>query len=137
MTFKKSVLTTVLVGTLGVGGCMFGQTGKLLSAPFGTKQAAAQHNDEGIKAYDRGQLDSAKEHFEAAIKASPALAEAHYNLGMVLYKMGAKAEARPHFMRAADLAPGNAVIWSSPPLSSVQTLERSSKSPGSSDGHST
>ncbi len=135
MTFKKSILTTVLVGVLGVGGCLSTQAGKLLPAPSGTKPAATQHNDEGIKAYNQGQWESAKQHFEAAIKASPGLAEAHYNLGIVLYKMGKEGEANPHFMKAANLAPGNEVIWSSPPLSSVQMPSKSSVSPGISDGH--
>jgi hypothetical protein len=30
--------------------------------------------------------------------------------------MGDKAEARKHYVQAANLAPGNKVIWNAPPL---------------------
>ncbi|TAJ34970.1 MAG: hypothetical protein EPO64_00330 [Nitrospirae bacterium] len=65
------------------------------------------------------------------------LAETHYNLGMVLYKMGKEGNANPHFMKAADLAPGNEVIWNSPPLSNVQAPSKAGSFSGSgfSDGH--
>ena len=125
----------MLVGVLGVAGCLSMQAGKLLPAPAGTNPAAARHNDEGMQAYNQSQWESARQHFEAAIKASPGLAEAHYNIGMVLYKMGKEGEANPHFMKAANLAPGNEVIWSSPPLSSVQMPSKSSGSSGPADGH--
>ncbi len=75
------------------------------------------------------------QHFEAAVKASPTLAEAHYNLGMVFYTMGAEGEANPHFMEAANLAPGNEVIWSSPPLSGIQRSTKSFGGGAGSDGH--
>jgi len=77
-------------------------------------------------------MEVAKQHFETAIKAAPSLAEAHYNLGMGLYEKGVMAEARPHFMKAADLGPGNKVIWSSPPLSGISVP---SKFDTPSDGH--
>jgi Tfp pilus assembly protein PilF len=122
---------------LWLGGCLSSQKGKLLPAPAGTRQAAARHNEEGIRAYNQGQLNSAQQHFEAAIQASPMLAEAHYNLGMTLYKIGKEGDANPHFMKAADLAPGNEVIWSSPPLSNIQMPSKASSFSGSgfSDGH--
>lgn len=136
MTFKQLVLIVSLMGVLVVGGCLSAQVGKLLPAPPGTKQASARHNEEGIQAYNQGQLSNAQQHFEAAIQASPMLAEAHYNLGMVLHKQGKDREANPHFMKAADMAPGNEVIWSSPPLSSIQMPSKSSGSSSFSDGHS-
>lgn len=128
-------IITIFIAAAAISGCLFWQKGQLLPAPSGANAIAARHNDEGIQAYSQGQLDSAKQHFEAAIKASPSLAEAHYNLGMVLYKMGAEGEANPHFMKAADLAPGNEVIWSSPPLSSVQMPSKGSGRLGFPDGH--
>ena len=135
MTFKHVALMTALVSILGLGGCLSSQKWKLLPAPAGTRQAAARHNEEGIQAYNQGQLNSAQQHFEAAIQASPMLAEAHYNLGMALYKMGKEGDANPHFMKAADLAPGNEVIWSSPPLSNIQIPSKGSGSYNFSDGH--
>jgi len=135
MTITACKMITVFIAAAAISGCLFGQKGQLLPAPSGANASAARHNDEGIQAYKQGQLDSAKQYFEAAIKASPSLAEAHYNLGMVLHKMGLDGEANPHFMKAAHLAPGNEVIWSSPPLSGVQMPSKSSVSPGTSEGH--
>lgn len=93
MVRNKILMLTVLMGTLAGSGCLSSQVGKLLPAPSGAKPAAARHHDAGIQAYNQGQWDSAKQHFEAAINVSPMLAEAHYNLGMVLYKMGAEGDA--------------------------------------------
>ena len=135
MTIRVCKMITVFIAAAAINGCLFGQKGQLLPAPSGANASAARHNDEGIQADSQGQMEFAKQHFETAIKASPSLAEAHYNLGMVLHKMGLDGEANPHFMKAADLAPGNEVIWSSPPLSSVQRPSKSSGSSGISDGH--
>ncbi len=135
MTIRACKMITVFIAAAALSGCLFGQKGQLLPAPSGANAAAAHHNDEGLQAYKQGQLDAARQHFEEAIKASRSLAEAHYNLGMVLHKQGKDGEANPHFMKAADLAPGNEVIWSSPPLRSVQMPSKSSGSSGISDGH--
>jgi Flp pilus assembly protein TadD len=58
----------------------------------------------------------AEQAFRQTIAAEPALAEAHYNLATTLYRTGNKAEAKKHFMEAANLAPGNKVIWDAPPF---------------------
>lgn len=50
----------------------------VLAAPAGTNAAAARHNDEGLQAYHQQQWERAKQHFDAAIAASPEFAEAHY-----------------------------------------------------------
>ena len=105
MTIRLCKMITVFIAAAAISGCLFGQKGQLLPAPASANAAAARHNNEGIQAYNNGHLDSAKQHFEAAIKAAPSLAEAHYNLGMVLHKMGLDGDANPHFMKAADLAP--------------------------------
>ena len=106
----------------------------VLPAPAETNAAAARHIGEGIIAYQRGQWESANQHFEAAITASPELAEAHYNLGMVLYRLGALRDGDAHFIRAANLAPGNKVIWDSPPLKNVPVPEKEVTLPAA-DGH--
>ena len=126
MTGIPSLVILLLAITLAVGGCQFLQ---LLAAPTGANAGAARHNEEGIDAYKKKQWIPAREHFEAAIQASP-------TLGMVLYQMGADGEARPHLMKAANLAPGNSVIWSSPAFSNVQAPSGSNTSAGGfSDGH--
>ena len=137
MALKGVIILIMVVGTLGVGGCQTPPKPTLLSAPAGTNVRAVRHNDEGIHAYEHGQWDSAKEHFEAAIAASPELAEAHYNLGKTLYRLGAMREGDTHFIKAANLAPGNKVIWNSPPLGSVSVPEKEVPMPGhGGDGHS-
>ena len=109
MATKHMLVTTMLLAALTIGGCLSSQAGNLLPAPSGTDPEAARHNQEGVEAYNNSQWTAARKHFEAAVKASPSLAEAHYNLGMVLYRTGAEGEARPHFVKAANLAPGNEV----------------------------
>jgi len=138
MAVKEKMIMAVLVVTVGVGlgGCLALQKGKLLASPSSANKVAARHNDEGIEAYKLGQAPVAKEHFEAAISASPTLAEAHYNLGMVLYKMGQEDAAYPHFMKAANLEPGNDVIQSAPPLRGIQRPSGGGSGPAMSDGHS-
>lgn len=135
MSDTRIMRISLPLGALLLGGCLSFQTGALLPAPADARPAAAKHNEEGISAYNQGQLSVAKQHFEAAVKASPTFAEAHYNLGMVFYKMGAEGEANPHFMEAANLAPGNEVIWSSPPLSGIQRSTKSVSGGAGSDGH--
>ena len=66
-----------------------------------------------IEHYNLGHWDVAKEHFEAAVKADPKLAEAHYNLALAFHKLGAHAEATAHFKEAAELAPSNTAITDS------------------------
>jgi Flp pilus assembly protein TadD len=72
--------------------------------------------------------------YEEATQAQPTLAEAHYNLGMALYRKGPVSAASPHFIEAADLAPGDPIIWNAPPFRKYGTVEPSTPVP-SSDGH--
>jgi tetratricopeptide (TPR) repeat protein len=128
------LMVVVLTGMLMGSGCQSGPKRMILPAPAGTNAAAARHNDEGVHAYEQSQWESAKQHFEAAISMSPDLAEAHYNLGMTLYRLKAMQEGDTHFIKAANLAPGNKVIWDSPSLRGVKVPDR--EVPGmSSDGH--
>ncbi len=137
MIHREVLLVTVIAGALAGSGCQSAPKPTLLSAPAGTSATAAGHNDEGIHAYQHGQWESAKQHFEAAIAASPELAEAHYNLGRTLYRLGAMREGDTHFIQAANLAPGNKVIWNSPPLAGVSVPEKEVPMPGhGGDGHS-
>lgn len=83
-----------------------------LSAP----PQAVQQTQEGTKEYQSGRFNEAKTAFEQAVKEAPTSGEAHYNLGLALYAIGDTDQARDYFMKAADLAPGNKVIWDSPAL---------------------
>lgn len=124
----------VLVGAMVSLGCQSTPKRTVLAAPAGTNAAASRHNDEGIHAYQQQQWESAKQHFDAAIASSPEFAEAHYNLGLTLYRLNAMQEGDAHFIKAANLAPGNKVIWDSPPLKSVTVPDKEVTAPAS-DGH--
>lgn len=92
--------------------------------------AVSQHNQIGIDLYKDRRLEAAKSEFLAAVAEGPKCAEAHYNLGLTLTYLGSKEEAREHFIEAANLAPGNQVIWDSPalrPYGEPQKEKKSSK----------
>lgn len=67
-------------------------------------------NDEGVSHYKQGHWDVAADWFQKAVKADPNLAEAHYNLGLTLDKMGRHDDATAAFKKAAELAPANPAI---------------------------
>lgn len=89
---------------------------RTLRPPAGTVPQAAAAVEEGNRLFDSRDWQAAKAQYEAAIQAQPTLAEAHYNLGQTLIKLGDKETAKHHYIEAANLAPGNKVIWNSPPL---------------------
>ena len=117
----RSVLAVVLslIGFV-LGSCAaVGGKGTLetaLSAPPKSVPAAAAAIEEGNTLFHARQWEAAKAQYETAIQAQPTLAEAHYNLGLVYDALRNDKEARKHFVEAANLAPGNKIIWSSPAL---------------------
>lgn len=118
------VMLVFVIGLALASGCQSAPARKLLSAPTGTLVTAVQHHEAGILAYEQSQWPRARQHFEAAITAAPSLAEAHYNLGMALYKLKDFKEGDRHFIEAANLAPGHTVIWNSPPFRNVHVPEK-------------
>ncbi len=92
-----------------------------LHAPTGTTAAVSRQLEQGNQLFKRQDWQGAKAAYEAAIKADPSLAEAHYNLAMTLERLGDKAAARAQYIQAANLAPGNKVIWDAPPLRKHET----------------
>lgn len=112
----------VMVLTIGLiaAGCaspdVKAPSGRTLRAPAGTAPQAVAAVEEGNRLFASSQWEAAGTQYEAAIKVQPTLAEAHYNLALVLEKLGKKDEARKHYIEAADLAPGHKVIWNAPPL---------------------
>lgn len=87
-----------------------------LKAPAGTPAAAVAAVEEGNRLFALGQWEQAKAQYEAAVKVQPELAEAHYDLGLTLERLGNKKESTVHYKEAANLAPGNQVIWNAPPF---------------------
>jgi tetratricopeptide (TPR) repeat protein len=102
----------------------------------GTPLAAQQYTSQGRSAYLAGQYDQAKALFAQAVSAAPNSGEAHYNLGLALFKLGDTEAAREQFIQAANLAPGNKVIWDSPALSPYGDPEGSIKKKGPVREHS-
>lgn len=82
-----------------------------LKATGGSK--AESHITQGIEHYDKGHWDVAKKHFSEAAQADPQSAEAHYNVALVLDKMGDHGGATEHFKKAHELGKNNPEIQNS------------------------
>jgi tetratricopeptide (TPR) repeat protein len=91
----------------------------ILPAPTGTSAKAVSLMHEGDRLVAAKDWSGASQAYQAAAAAQPDLAEAHYNLAVCLDRMGDKAQAKKHYVTAANLAPGNKVIWDSPPLREI------------------
>lgn len=85
-----------------------------LMAPATSPGRAA--NDEGVNHAQQGHWDVAEGHFRKGLEADPKLAEAQFNLGLALDKLGKHEDATAAFKKAAALAPGNTKITESPIL---------------------
>jgi tetratricopeptide (TPR) repeat protein len=72
--------------------------------------------EQGTQAYQAKQFDDAKNYFSQAVAEAPQSGPAHYNYALALNVMGDAEQARQQFMEAANLAPGDKVIWDSPAL---------------------
>ena len=73
-------------------------------------------NDEGVGHAQQGHWDVAEGHFRKALGADPKLAEAYFNLGLALDKLGKHEESKTALKKAAELAPGNPKITESSTL---------------------
>lgn len=117
---KSMIVLLSVVAGLGLAACAKAPEKPKARAPLPLAMsapiAAVQANEQGTKAYQNRQFGEAKAAFEQTVKAAPDSGEAHYNLGLALYASGENDEARDHFIEAANLAPGNKVIWDSPAL---------------------
>lgn len=88
----------------------------VLDPPPSTLTQVQTYLTEGNRLFREGRWEGARQQFQAAIQEQPDLAEAHYNLAVAMDHMGNREGAKPHFIKAANLAPGHKVIWDSPPL---------------------
>jgi len=82
----------------------------------GSSPQAVTLTQRGTEAFSAKQFVDAKTLFDQAVKAAPNSGEAHYNYALALNAVGETEEARQHFIDAANLAPGDKVIWDSPAL---------------------
>jgi tetratricopeptide (TPR) repeat protein len=88
-----------------------------LAIESGVKPQVVTLTEQGTQAYQAKQFDDAKNYFFQAVAAAPESGPAHYNYALALYTLGDQEQARQQFMEAANLAPGDKVIWDSPALS--------------------
>jgi len=136
---RQSIRHFTLVGVLSVliVGCVGSppqHKEQPLPPPAYADPVAATAIIEGNRRFAQRDLREASTKYEAAIKAQSSLGEAHYNLGLALHQQGRRSEARPHFMRARKLEPGNSVIRNAPPFRTYGTIEQDTE-PESSEGH--
>ena len=117
---------TKFLSLLGMFLLLFGSVACSLSKPkplvplaleSGMKPQVVTLTEQGTQAYHAKQFDEAKNYFSQAVAAVPQSGPAHYNYALALYALGNTEQARQQFMEAANLAPGDKVIWDSPALS--------------------
>src|SRR5262249_34200635 len=103
---------------VGVAACLKTKEKPLvpLALEVGTKPQVVTLTEQGTQAYQAKQFDEAKNYFSQAVAAAPQSGPAHYNYALALNALGDSEQARQQFMEAANLAPGDKVIWDSPPL---------------------
>jgi Tfp pilus assembly protein PilF len=112
-----SLLGVILLLVGGVA-CSWSKAKPLvpLALESGVKPQAVVLTEQGTQAYQARQFDDAKNYFSQAVAAAPQSGPAHYNYALALNALGDTEHARPQFMEAANLAPGDKVIWDSPAL---------------------
>ncbi len=87
-----------------------------LALESGVKPQAVSLTEQGTQAYQSRQFDEAKKYFSQAMDLAPQSGPAHYNYALALNALGDTERARQQFLDAANLAPGDKVIWDSPAL---------------------
>jgi len=104
-----------------------------LALEFGVKPQAVTLTEQGTQAYQAKQFNEAKNYFSQAVAEAPQSGPAHYNYALALNVVGDTDLARQQFMEAANLAPGDKVIWDSPalrPYGNVESPKRKLIPPG-------
>ncbi|HMS83462.1 MAG TPA: tetratricopeptide repeat protein [Nitrospira sp.] len=134
MTSILSRVTVLgLIGLLLLGtGCFQSRKPLVPLALHGeAKPQALTLTEQGTQAYQAQQFEEAKRYFEQAVTEAPQSGPAHYNYALALNALGDPEVARQHFLEAADLSPGDKVIWDSPALSPYGNPEnKNKKKPG-------
>ena len=125
---SRSMLGMVLL-LVGAVACSSGKGKPLvpLALESGVKPQAVTLTEEGMQAYQAKQFDDARKYFSQAVATAPQSGPAHYNYALALHAVGDTEQARHEFMEAANLAPGDKVIWDSPPLRPYGNVESPKK----------
>ncbi|HNO34222.1 MAG TPA: tetratricopeptide repeat protein [Nitrospira sp.] len=104
--------------TLLMGACTHSKPKPLvpLELAYGAKSDTIALNGQATQAFLAGQMAEAKNLFAQVVAAAPDSGQAHYNYALSLNALGQTDQARQEFITAANLAPGDKVIWDSPAL---------------------
>lgn len=127
---KGLALVGILLAAVGMEACAKkkGRVLVPLALESTAKPEAITLTDQGTQAYQGQAFEEAKKYFSQAITAAPESGPAHYNYALALNALGESEQARKHFIEAANLAPGDKVIWDSPPLAPYGNPESEEKS---------
>ena len=131
---QVAVFAAIFLLLIGASACSSKQKSlvPLVLADLGVQPQAVAWTEQGTQAYQAKQFGEAKQYFKQVIAAVPESGQAHYNYALALNALGEAAEARQHFLEAANLAPGDKVIWDSPalaPYSDPETKTRTRDRP--------
>jgi Tfp pilus assembly protein PilF len=112
---RLTLSVCLLIATVS---CTKSKPAPLVPLPLGTgvSSQAQQLNQRGTEAYQAREFIEAKSLFAQTMKAAPDSGPAHYNFALSLNAVGETEEAHQHFIEAANLSPGDKVIWDSPAL---------------------
>ena len=112
-------LSGILVLLIGVTACSKSKATPLvpLALEAGVPPRAITLNEQGTQAYQAREYEDAKKYFAQTVETVPQSGPAHYNYALALNKLGETDAARKQFVEAANLAPGDKIIWDSPVLS--------------------
>lgn len=114
---KQVMILGVILALLGTAACSKRKPlVPLTMADADAKPQAVLLTEQGAQAYNAKQFEQAKQYFEQAVSVAPQSGQAHYNYALALSALGNQDVARQHFLEAANLAPGDKVIWDSPAL---------------------
>ncbi len=119
----------VILLLVGAVACSKGRGKPLvpLALESGLKPQVITLTEQGTQAYQTKQFDDAKNYFSQAVAEAPQSGPAHYNYALALNNVGDTDLARQQFMEAANLAPGDKVIWDSPALRPYGNVESPKK----------
>lgn len=122
-------LLGVLLLVLGVTACSKNKAKPLvpLALEAGVPPRAIALNEQGTQAYQGREYEEAKKYFAQTVDVAPQSGPAHYNYALALNKLGETEAARKQFLEAANLAPGDKIIWDSPVLSPFGNPETEEK----------
>lgn len=116
--WRSIMIAGICLMVMGGAGCASDKPAPLatLAPPPNVDSQVLPLFTEGNRLFREGQYEAARQQFQSAVQQQADLAEAHYNLALSMDRMGDQAGAKKHYIEAANLAPGNKVIWNSPPL---------------------